>query len=203
MAQIQDSCFRVLSVNDEDLDLIDLHRGRGHIVSVERRHDMYSSDIESQIDSLRPGNCIKALLQSEDIYRPDGIWRFLEFTRFEETELHALKVDNIRAQDMLLMEGAFENGQSSPELIKSEGEVLGYKIGISDSRGGEAYGPVVTTYDEIYDTLGRYDEPPYEIISITEDGVPLEIRYYLKEKDTDIASRIIDAGEYLLGHKRE
>lgn len=202
MAQIRDGCFRVIAINNEDIDLVNLHRSKGYVVTVERSHQMYSEDFENRLDKLNPGNCINASLQSQDIYRPDSIWRILEFECFDETEIHALKLEDIVVQDLLLMDGAFENGQSKPEIVEENGEPIGFKIGRPDKRGSDPHGPIVSEYRECYKTLKRYGNPPYEIISYTDSENPLEIRYYLSEKDTDIATEIIEAGEYLVGHER-
>jgi hypothetical protein len=202
MAQIRDGCFRVVAVNREDLDLVNLHTSKGKFVTVEREHQDYSEEFSEKIGTVNPGNCIHATIQSEDVYRPDGIWRFLNLECFDATELHALEVDNIPAQDMLLMEGAFENGRSNPEKVKEDGSVIGFKIGIADSRGRTAHGPVVTDYKECYKTLQKYGSPPFEIISITQEGIPLEIRYYIAKKGSEIASTIIESGDYLVGQDR-
>lgn len=202
MAQIRQGCFRVVASNDQDLDLVNLHNSKGRFVSVEADHQRYSDDLNERIASIVPGNCIQATIQSEDVYRPDGIWRFLQVECFDETELHAVEVDNIVAQDMLLMQGAFEKGRSETEEIQENGRAIGFKIGIADSRGATAHGPVVTDYKECYKFLEKYSSPPFEIVSLTQQGIPLEIRYYLAEKGTDTATEIIEAGEYLVGQER-
>jgi len=202
MAQIREGCFRVIATNPEDIDFVNLHRSPGKLVSIEREHRLYSDSLEERLSNLKPGNCVTATIQSEDVYRVDGIWRALEIERFEKTELHAVEVDEIITPDMMLMEGAFEDGQSEPKVVHSDGKRVGYKIGLPDSRGSEAHGPVMTTYKECYKTLKSFGSPPYEIISITQPKIPLEIRYYLAEKGTSIASDILDASEYLVGQSR-
>ena len=202
MAQIRDGCYRIVAVNREDVDLVNLHKSPGKVVSVEREHREYSDGFESQISGLLPGNCVHATIQSEDIYRPDGIWRFLKFNCFENTELHAIKVDEFILQDLIFLDEVIENGQSSPEVIEEDGQKVGFKLGLSDQRGPVAHGPVVTTYKEIYKTLKRYGDPPYEIVSIVSDGVPMEVRYYFAEKGTNLSQDIIESGEYLVGHNR-
>lgn len=202
MAQIRDGCFRVIATNPQDIDLVNLHNSPGKLVSIESEHELYSDELEASLSDLKPGNCITASIQSEDVYRIDGIWRALEIERFDETELHAVEVDELIVQDMMLMEGAFEDGQSDPKIVNSDGKRIGFKIGLPDSRGSNAHGPVVTTYKQCYKILKSFGPPPYEILSLTQPGIPLEIRYYLSEKGTRIASDIIDSSEYLVGQSR-
>lgn len=202
MAQIRDGCYRVLAVNREDIDLVNLHDSPGKAVSVESEHREYSDEFESKISELLPGNCIHATIQSEDIYRPDGIWRFLEFDCFETTELHAIRVDEFIPQDLIFLDGVTEQGQSSPEVIEEDGRKIGFKFGRLDQRGPVVHGPVVTSYKEVYKTLKKFGEPPYEIVSIVSDGVPMEVRYCFAEKGTNLSERIIESGEYLVGHNR-
>ena len=201
MAQIRDGCYRIVAVNREDVDLVNLHKSPGKVVSVEREHREYSDGFESQISGLLPGNCVHATIQSEDIYRPDGIWRFLEFNCFENTELHALEVDEFILQDLIFLDEVIESGQSSLEVVEEDGEKVGFKLGLSDRRGPVVHGPVMTTYKEIY-KLKRYGDPPYEIVSIVSNGVPMEVRYYFAEKGTNLSQEIIESGEYLVGHNR-
>lgn len=202
MAQIRDGCYRVVAVNREDIDLVNLHDSPGKVVSVEVEHREYSDEFESQISELLPGNCVRATIQSEDIYRPDGIWRFLEFDCFENTELHAVRVDEMIPQDLIFLDEAMEHGQSSPEVIEEDGRKVGFKIGRLDQRGPVVHGPAVTTYKESYKTLKKFGDPPYEIVSIVSNGVPMEVRYYFAEKGTNLSERIIESGEYLVGHNR-
>lgn len=202
MAQIRDGCYRIIAVNREDIDLVNLHDSPGKMVSVEVEHREYSDDLESQISELLPGNCIRATIQSEDIYRPDSIWRFLEFNCFENTELHAVRVDELISQDLIFLGEAMEQGQSSPEVIEENGRKVGFKFGRLDQRGPVVHGPAVTTYKEIYKPLKKFDDPPYEIVSIVSNGVPMEVRYYFAEKGTNLSERIIESGEYLVGHSR-
>lgn len=201
MAQIKDGCFRVLAVNHEDFDLINLHNSPGTVLSVERHHNQYSTGLEEQINRLNPGNCINAKIQSEDVYQVDGIWRILDMDCFEETELHALEVDQLSPEMPLILE-AIESGQSSPETIESNGRKIGFKVAKKDPRGKVAHGPPVTTYIECHKTLRTFGEPPYEIISLTDADTPAEVRYYLSKKGTDVADRIIDEGEYLVAQDR-
>ena len=202
MAQIRDGCYRIVAVNREDIDLVNLHDSPGKVVSVEVHHREYTDEFESQISELLPGNCIRATIQSEDIYRPDGIWRFLEFHCFEDTELHAIKVDELIPQDLIFLEEAMDHGQSSPEIIKEDGRKVGFKVGRLDQREPVVHGPAVTTYKEMYETLKKFGDPPYEVVSIVSNGVPMEVRYYFAEKGTKMSRKIINSGEYLVSNNR-
>lgn len=198
MAQIRDGCYRVVAKSEEDMDLLDLHEGG--LVAVENQHDDYSGEIESDLSRIEPGNCINAVIQSEDVYRPDGIWHFLELDVYEETEYHALNMDHI-TPDIHLIDGVFKKGQSPPELIKEGETPVGFKIARQDTKT-IGTGPVRANFKETYTTLSKFDNPPYEILSLFEEEIPFEIRYYMSKKGTNTAKNLIEAGNYVFGHKR-
>lgn len=77
MAQIQEGIFAVMSVNEEDIDLISPD-GMGFF-SVETEHRFYDEEIEEEIKELMSGNILHVQVQSEDILQPNSIWMFLEF----------------------------------------------------------------------------------------------------------------------------
>jgi len=77
MAQIRESQFAVMSINDADIDLFDL-AGEGAVI-VETEHNNYNSYLEEKISELEEGDIITGKIQGEDVLQPNAIWRFLEF----------------------------------------------------------------------------------------------------------------------------
>lgn len=77
MAQIRESQFAVMRIQDNDLDLLDL-AGEGG-VTVEVEHENYNQELEQEISELNEGDIVTGKIQGEDILQPNAIWRFLEF----------------------------------------------------------------------------------------------------------------------------
>jgi len=73
--------FAVMSINDEDIDLI--RPDGGGFVSVETEHRAYDEEMEQIISELNPGDIIRVQIQSEDILQPNAIWRFLEIEHLD------------------------------------------------------------------------------------------------------------------------
>lgn len=187
MAQIRESCFRVVRINEIDIELVDMHSG--YPVTVERSHSKYTADVDSKIDSLNEGNIIFSELQSEDVLQTDGIWRFLHIDCFDESLISVVE---------------------EATLPEDRGQQIGYHI---LSRGGANMEYTPEGYDEMtVKLLGRQyqeeewntiridpyreiyswftDSPPYEIIhqNIPDEGFVLS--YHLSKTGTRFAENL-------------
>ena len=78
MAQVREGRYAVLSVNEDDIDLLDINMRATPLV-VEKEHDFYDTEIRKQIQEIEEGDILEGHIQSEDILHPNGIWWFLEF----------------------------------------------------------------------------------------------------------------------------
>lgn len=75
MAQIRESQFGIIAIDEEDMDLVDLAGGG---VIVETEHEYYTHELEESIAELDEGDIIYAMVQGEDVLQPNSIWRFLK-----------------------------------------------------------------------------------------------------------------------------
>lgn len=185
MAQVRDSCFRVMDINDIDIDLLDLHKE--HPVTVEIEHERYSEELTDDIGELQRGNIVNAMVQSQDVLHIDGIWRFLEVEPLEATLL---------------------TGIDDCEIPEDDAQELGYQI---MTKGG-AYKQFSTAndvpvtmfanqadrdewirlnyfdpYKDISDLLPEPCEPPFEVVHQWDKDKDIIRSYYIGDSETEFA----------------
>ena len=184
MAQIRESCFRVVGIQDVDLDLVDMHSG--FPVLVEREHTSYSSSLESRIDVLDEGNLVFCELQSEDVLQTDGIWRFLNIDVFDESKLSFVEdaqLPDDRGQQIgyNIITGGGAHMEYSPEGYEELAvKLIGKQFDEEEWRSLQ-----MDRYGDIYSWFSQ--APPYEVIHqrIPDEGFLLS--YYLSETGTQFA----------------
>ncbi|WP_148860785.1 hypothetical protein [Natronococcus pandeyae] len=186
MAQIMESCYRIVNAHEDDIDLIDMHANISCPVSVETDHESYDSEFKSSIDDLKPGNVIRATIQSEDVLWIDGIWRVLEFEVVEDSILEynsSLSGEDMsrRANELgyrLLSRGGTERQAE----ITFAGQAVGY-LRIKSDPDGEIWSEVgptgVNPRKEIYDILNEISDPPYKIVHKKLENESHIISYYI------------------------
>lgn len=186
MAQIRESCFRVINVNLDDVDLVDMHSESPSPVSIEKHHSKYTDGIEDKICSLEPGNVIKAIIQSEDVLWIDGIWRVLDFETVDSSiisYIERIPIEEIsnKANELgyqLLSRGGIERRTE----IKLSQELVGY-LSVRVNNDGEAWselGPTgVNSRKQYYGELSNVSTPPYKIIHMKTENEDCVISYYV------------------------
>jgi hypothetical protein len=174
----------VTKVYDIDIDLADLHSG--FPVTVEREHSSYTSDLESKIESLGEGNVVSCELQSEDVLQTDGIWRFLDLDRVDNSNISFVQeapLPEERAQQ-ISYRIVTEGGAYEEYTLDGYGDLTVILIGshFDEEKWKQLrYDP----YREVYSWFT--EDPPYEIIhqKIPDEGFKLS--YHLSETGTQYA----------------
>ena len=185
MAQIQDSCFRIMKINDIDIDLLDLHKEKP--VTVEIEHNRYSERLVNDIQGLQRGNVVNAMIQSQDVLHIDGIWRFLEIEPVEPTLLttiegYEIPEDDAQELNYLIMDkgGAYKQFYTIDDVPVT---MFANRANNEDWIQLNYLDP----YKNISDLLSEHCEPPFEIIHQLDTYKDIIRSYYIGDTGTEFS----------------
>ncbi|WP_144060770.1 hypothetical protein [Salinarchaeum sp. Harcht-Bsk1] len=165
-------------------------------VHVETRDESYSDSLIDDIDSLEPGNLIKAEIRSESVAQRDGLWFFLTLEIIESTRFHFIDGADTHPTLVDEMKDALEdvNSNSARKSLSSDGERIGY-LTVAEGQGGDLWKglQVGTNSHEIdLNNLSNIGDAPHEIVYTRSPDSEYLIFYHFSEKGTDLCERILD-----------
>jgi hypothetical protein len=190
MAQVRDTCFRVLQVNDIDIDIVDFHKEMP--VTVELDHEKYNASLQQDIQSLEAGYAIEAQLQSQDILQIDGIWRFVDLSIFERSKItyqESIDIPNEKAQEynyrIASKGGVFERFDSPENLETSVAMIV-------DTYDKDEWTRLryMDPHKDVYGMLPSNASPPFEIIHQQDINHGLIRSYFISETDSEFSDSI-------------
>lgn len=196
MTKIIESRFRAMEFDSEDVLLSDIG-DVGFPVHVNLERDEYSSDLQTRINELEPGNVIEAEIQSESISAQDSTWKFLHLEMTEETRFHFIEdAENHPSLVDKLSKVARKTSQNTARThIKSDGEPIGFITVVVEQEDGFWNGlrMGVNTHEFDLERLSRLGGLPHEAIYTRTTDENRLIFYHFATKDTDYAESIVSA----------